>query len=152
RRPRPPARGLARGRWVAGARRADANPGRLLHPVAATSPRRRRTGCNGPETPPQRSPAQNPPVRWSRGHTSGIEDRRSQGDSGGFGGFGMGGGGRGMSIPVGVGGTGGLIILILFIALQVLGSSGGAGALGAALDPYGGQVAEPVGTPDLTNN
>jgi uncharacterized protein len=64
-----------------------------------------------------------------------------------------GGGGGGMSIPVGVGGTGGLIVLILFIALQVLGSSGGStGSIGSALDPYGGQVVEPGGTPDLTNN
>lgn len=84
-------------------------------------------------------------MRWKRGHTGGIEDRRG---AGGLGGFGMGGGG--LPIPVGVGGGGGLIVLLLFLALNVLGGFGGSGP-GAALDPFGGAApAEPdprVGSP-----
>lgn len=87
-------------------------------------------------------------MRWKRGQTGDIIDRRSSG--GGFGGFGMGGGGGGLPIPVGVGGGGGLVILLIFIALQFLG--GGSG-LGSSLDGLGGQGAvEPGGSVDLSNN
>jgi predicted metalloprotease len=88
-------------------------------------------------------------MRWKRGHTSGIEDRRAQG---GFGGFGMGGGG-GMPIPVGVGGGAGVLLLIAFVVLQLLGSgSGGGSTIGSALDPFGGGGAvEPGTSVDLTN-
>ena len=41
-----------------------------------------------------------PPMRWKRGQTGGIEDRRSQAPGGGMGGFGMGGGGGGIPIPI----------------------------------------------------
>src|SRR4051794_18360031 len=93
-------------------------------------------------------------MRWSRGHTGGIEDRRAQGGAGGFGGIGMGGGGGGIPIPVGVGGTGGLILVVIIVVLNLLGGSGGgSGGLGSALDPYGGQAAvDPQATVDLSNN
>jgi uncharacterized protein len=91
-------------------------------------------------------------MRWSRGHTSGIEDRRAEG-GGGFGGMSMGGGGGGIPIPVGVGGTGGLIIVVIIIVLNLLSGSGGGGSLGSGLDPYGGQAAVDPGTSvDLTHN
>jgi predicted metalloprotease len=91
-------------------------------------------------------------MKWQRGHTGGIEDRRAQGGS--YGGFGMGGGGGGMSIPVGVGGSAGVILLVIFVVLQLLGggSSGGGGGLGQALDPYGGGAVEPGTSVDLSNN
>lgn len=90
-------------------------------------------------------------MRWSRGHTGGIEDRRAQGATGGgMGGFGMGGGG--MSLPVGVGGGAGVILLLVVIAINVLG--GGGGSLQSALAPLGGGGAavEPGQSVDLTNN
>ena len=88
-------------------------------------------------------------MRWSRGHTGGIEDRRAQG--GGMGGIGMGGGGGGMAIPVGVGGGAGVILLLVVIAINVLG--GGGSSLAAALDPLGGGGAvEPGQSVDLTND
>jgi hypothetical protein len=91
-------------------------------------------------------------MRWSRGHTSGIEDRRAEG-GGGFGGMSIGGGGGGIPIPVGVGGTGGLIIVVIIIVLNLLSGSGGGGSLGSGLDPYGGQAAVDPGTSvDLTHN
>jgi predicted metalloprotease len=92
-------------------------------------------------------------MRWSRGHTGGIEDRRAEGGmGGGLGGISMGGGGGGIPIPVGVGGTGGLIIVVIIIVLNLLSSSG-SGSLGSALDPMGGQAAvNPGATVDLTNN
>jgi hypothetical protein len=87
-------------------------------------------------------------MRWSRGHTGGIEDRRAQG--GGMGGFGMGTGrGGGMALPVG--GGAGVILLLVVIAINVLG--GGGGNLAAALDPLGGRGAvEPGQSVDLTND
>jgi predicted metalloprotease len=87
-------------------------------------------------------------MRWSRGHTGGIEDRRAQGASGGgMGGLGMGGGG--MALPVG--GGAGVILLLVVIAINVLG--GGGGSLASALDPLGGGGAvEPGQSVDLTNN
>src|SRR5262245_53975207 len=92
-------------------------------------------------------------MRWKRGHTSNIEDRRSQGALGGgsMGGFGMGGGG--IPIPASVGGGGALLIVVAIIVLNLLSSSGGSGGggLGGALDPFGGGAVGPVGTPDLTN-
>ena len=89
-------------------------------------------------------------MRWSRGHTGGIEDRRAQGGGGGLGGFGMGGGGGGMAIPVGVGGGAGVILLLVVIAINVLG--GGSG-LASALDPLaGGGAVEPGQSVDLTND
>jgi predicted metalloprotease len=94
-------------------------------------------------------------MRWSRGHTGGIEDRRADGGLGGFGGMSMGGGGGGIPIPVGVGGTGGLIVLVIIVVLNLLGGSGGgtgSGSIGDALDPYGGQAAAPRESVDLTNN
>ena len=88
-------------------------------------------------------------MRWSRGHTGGIEDRRAQGGAGGMGGFGMGGGG--VSLPVGVGGGAGVILLLVVIAINVLG--GGGGNLASALDPLGGGAAvDPGQSVDLTNN
>jgi hypothetical protein len=94
-------------------------------------------------------------MRWSRGHTAGIEDRRSQGATGGgFGGFG-GGSGGGIPIPMSVGGGGGLLIVIAIIVLNLLssGGSGGGGGLGGVLGQLGGAgVAEPGGTADLSNN
>ncbi len=91
-------------------------------------------------------------MKWQRGHTGGIEDRRAQGgSSGGLGGFPMGGGGGGMSLPVGVGGGAGVIIVIVFIVLQLLG--GGGSSLSSALDPLGGgKAVEPGQSVDLTNN
>lgn len=88
-------------------------------------------------------------MRWKRGHTGGIEDRRARG---GMGGFGMGRGG-GLPIPVGVGGGGGLVILLIVLALNFLGGGGGGGAgPGSALDPFGGGRAVDPGTEvDLTN-
>ena len=91
-------------------------------------------------------------MRWQRGHTGGIEDRR------GMGGGGMGMGGLG-GIPIGVGGGGGLILVLIFLAIQFFGGgltggsggSGGAGG-GGALDPFGGRVTEPGASVDLTNN
>jgi len=89
-------------------------------------------------------------MRWSRGHTGAIEDRRSQGSVGGFG-MGGGGGGMGIPIPVGVGGGAGLLLFIAIVVLNLLGGGGG-GSIGGGLTPLGGQAVEPVGTPDLTNN
>jgi predicted metalloprotease len=95
-------------------------------------------------------------MRWSRGHTGGIDDRRAQGDTAGFGMGGLGGGG-GIPIPVGVGGTGGLILVVIIVVLNLLSSSGsGGGSLGGALNPLGGGAAGPgaeSGAPvDLSNN
>ena len=93
-------------------------------------------------------------MKWSRGHTGGIEDRRAQGGTGGGtgglgGGFGMGGGG--IPLPASLGGTGALIVIVLFVALQLLGGSGG--SLGSGLDGLGGQAAVDPGTSvDLSNN
>ena len=91
-------------------------------------------------------------MRWSRGHTGGIEDRRSQG---GFGGASMGGMG-GIPIPATVGGGGGLLIVVAIIVLNLLSSGGGGGSgggLGSILDQLGGGGAvEPGGTADLSNN
>ncbi len=89
-------------------------------------------------------------MRWSRGHTGGIEDRRAQGGFGGMGGFGMGGGGGGMSVPVGVGGGAGLLLLLAVIVINVLG--GGAASSGVGLDPLGGAAVQPGQSVDLTNN
>ena len=91
-------------------------------------------------------------MRWKRGHTGGIEDRRAQGGLGG-GGFGMGGGS--MPIPVGVGGGAGVILVLIFLALQLFGGgggSGGGGGLGGALSPIGGGAVEPGQSVDLSNN
>jgi uncharacterized protein len=92
-------------------------------------------------------------MRWSRGHTGGIEDRRSQGDTGG----GLGGGMGGIPIPMSVGGGGGLLIVVAIIVLNLLSSSGsggsGAGGLGGVLGQLGGGGAiEPGGSADLSNN
>ena len=91
-------------------------------------------------------------MRWSRGHTSGIEDRRSQGATGGTFGGGMGG----IPIPMSVGGGGGLLIVVAIIVLNLLssgGSGGGGGGLGGVLGQLGGAgAAEPGGTADLSNN
>jgi predicted metalloprotease len=87
-------------------------------------------------------------MRWKRGQTAGIEDRRSQG---GMGGFGMGGGGGGIPIPIpaGVGGGGALIILLIVLALQFFGGGGGTGGLGGLTGQSG---AEPGSSVDLSNN
>ncbi|HEY3336549.1 MAG TPA: neutral zinc metallopeptidase [Candidatus Limnocylindrales bacterium] len=85
-------------------------------------------------------------MRWSRGRTAGIEDRRAQGSSGGFG---MGGMGGGIPIPAGLGG-GGIVIFLIFLALQFFG---GGGSIGSSLDGLGGQPAvDPGSSVDLTNN
>ena len=90
-------------------------------------------------------------MRWSRGHTGSIEDRRSQGGGGG----GLGGGMSGIPIPASVGGGGALLIVVAIIVLNLLSSSGGgsgSGGLGGILDGLGGGAVGPVGTPDLTND
>lgn len=91
-------------------------------------------------------------MRWKRGHTGGIEDRRAQGGlRGGFGMGGMGGGG-GIPLPASLGGGGAIIVLLIVIAIQVLGGGGG-GNLGSSLDGIGGQPAVDPGTNvDLSNN
>jgi len=92
-------------------------------------------------------------MRWKRGQTTGIEDRRSQG---GMGGFGMGGGGGGIPIPIpaGVGGGGALVILLIVLALQFFGGGGGGGGGGTGgLGGLTGQSgAEPGASVDLSNN
>jgi predicted metalloprotease len=90
-------------------------------------------------------------VRWKRGHTGGIEDRRAQGGTAG--GFGMGGvrGGGGIPLPASLGGGGAIVVIVIFIALQLLG--GGSGSLGSSLDGIGGQAAVDPGTSvDLSND
>jgi uncharacterized protein len=91
-------------------------------------------------------------MRWKRGQTAGIEDRRSQGGMGGFGMGGMGGGGGiPIPIPAGLGGGGALLIVLLFLALQIFG--GGGGSTSSGLDGIGGQPAVDPGTSvDLSNN
>ena len=84
-------------------------------------------------------------MRWKRGHTGGIEDRRGAGGArmGGLGG-----------LPIGIGGGGGIIVLIIIIAMQLFGGGigGGSGTPGSALDPFGGAApAGPAGSVDLTN-
>jgi len=91
-------------------------------------------------------------MRWKRGQTAGIEDRRSQGGMGGFGMGGMGGGGMGIPIPAGVGGGGALVIVLLFLAIQFFGGGGGA-STSSGLDGIGGQPAvDPGSSVDLSNN
>jgi predicted metalloprotease len=86
-------------------------------------------------------------MRWSRGQTGDIEDRRAQGSTGGFG---MGGMGGGIPIPAGVGGGGAIIIVLIFLALQFFG---GGSTGGSSLDGLGGQAAVDPGTSvDLSNN
>jgi uncharacterized protein len=96
-------------------------------------------------------------MRWKRGHTGGIEDRRGQGGLGG--GFGMGGGGGGMGLPIPAGlGGGGIIVVLIFLALQFFGGGGfgggggGGGGLGSSLEGIGGQAVEPGTNVDLSNN
>jgi uncharacterized protein len=96
----------------------------------------------------QHAVVQDRAMRWKRGQTTGIEDRRSQGGMGGFGMGGMGGGG-GIPIPAGVGGGGALVILVIFLALQFLGGGGSTGGLGGLTGQSG---AEPGGSADLSNN
>src|SRR5690349_23530389 len=92
-------------------------------------------------------------MRWKRGQTAGIEDRRSQGDTGGFGMGGMGGGGGiPIPIPAGVGGGGALIILLIFLALQFFGGGlSGGGSSSSGLDGMGPAV-DPGDSVDLSNN
>src|SRR3954447_7197315 len=94
-------------------------------------------------------------MRWKRGQTAGIEDRRAQGGMGGFGMGGMGGGGGGMGIPIPavIGGGGALIIVVIYIALQLLGGGSGGGGLGSSLNGLGGEPAvDPGASVDLSNN
>jgi predicted metalloprotease len=91
-----------------------------------------------------------PAMRWKRGQTAGIEDRRSQGGMGGFGMGGMGGGG-GIPIPAGVGGGGALIVLLIFLALQFFGGGGTSTSSGNGLDGIGPAV-DPGASVDLSNN
>ncbi len=87
-------------------------------------------------------------MRWQRGQTGGIEDRRAQGSTGG--GLGMGGGGMGIPIPAGVGGGGAIVIVLIFLAIQFFG---GGGSLASGLNGVGGQQAvDPGASVDLTNN
>jgi uncharacterized protein len=91
-------------------------------------------------------------MRWQRGQTADIEDRRAQGPTGG--GFSMGGlgGGGGMPIPIpaGLGGGGVLIVVLIFLALQFFG---GGSSTGSSLDGLGGQTGVQPGTSvDLSNN
>jgi len=90
-------------------------------------------------------------MRWQRGQTADIEDRRAQGSTGGFsmGGLG-GGGGLPIPIPAGLGGGGVLIVVLIFLALQFFG---GGGSTGSSLDGLGGQTGVQPGTSvDLSNN
>ena len=90
-------------------------------------------------------------MRWQRGQTADIEDRRAQGPTGGFsmGGLG-GGGGLPIPIPAGLGGGGVLIVVLIFLALQFFG---GGGSTGSSLDGLGGQTGVQPGTSvDLSNN
>ena len=90
-------------------------------------------------------------MRWQRGQTADIEDRRAQGPTGGFsmGGLG-GGGGIPIPIPAGLGGGGVLIVVLIFLALQFFG---GGGSTGSSLDGLGGQTGVQPGTSvDLSNN
>jgi hypothetical protein len=89
-------------------------------------------------------------MRWKRGHTGGIEDRRAQGGTGGFGMGGLGSGG-GIPIPAGLGGGGILVVLILVIALQFLGG-GSSGGIGTGLEGLTGGAGQPAGSVDLTND
>jgi uncharacterized protein len=86
-------------------------------------------------------------MRWQRGHTGGIEDRRAQG--GGIGG-GLGSGlGGGIPIPAGIGGGAGLLIVVAIIVINLLGS--GSGSLATALTPLGGGAVQPGQSVDLNN-
>jgi predicted metalloprotease len=92
-------------------------------------------------------------MRWKRGHTGGIEDRRGQGGFGGsMGGLGGSiGRGGGIPVPVGIGGGGALLFVVVIVIVMLAG--GGGSSLGTALDPLGGQpVAEPGQDVDLTDN
>ena len=89
-------------------------------------------------------------MRWKRGHTGGIEDRRAQGGTGGFGMGGLGSGG-GIPIPAGLGGGGILVVVILVIALQLVGG-GGAGTIGTGLEGLAGGAGQPAHSVDLTND
>ena len=70
-----------------------------------------------------------------RAGEGGVIDRRAEGPTGGGAGFG------GFPIPMGKGGIGigGLVVLLLlvFVLPRCLGSDGGLGELGGALDPFG---------------
>ena len=82
-------------------------------------------------------------MRWKRGHTSGIEDRRAQGGSGGFSMAGRGAGGGGIPLPAGLGGGGILVVLILVFAMQFLGG-GSSGSIGTGLDGLSGAANQPT--------
>jgi predicted metalloprotease len=88
-------------------------------------------------------------MRWKRGHTGGIEDRRAQG--GGTGGSLGGLGGGGVALPAGLGGGGILLVLLVVVALNLLGGSG-SGSLGSGLNGLGGGAAQPAASVDLSNN
>ena len=90
-------------------------------------------------------------MRWKRGHTGGIEDRRAQGGTGGLGMGGLGSGGGGIPIPAGLGGGGILVVVILVIALQLVGG-GGAGTIGTGLEGLAGGAGQPAHSVDLTND
>jgi len=88
-------------------------------------------------------------MKWKRGHTGSIEDRRAQGATGASGGFGGLGGGS-LPIPASVGGGAGIVVVLIILAVVFLG--GGGGGLSTALDPLGGgQAVEPGQSVDLTN-
>src|SRR5688572_28512591 len=87
-------------------------------------------------------------MRWKRGQTADIEDRRAQGPTGG--GFGMGGMGGGIPITAGEGGGGALVIVLIFLALQFFG--GGGGSTGSSLDGIAGQAVDPGTSVDLSND
>jgi uncharacterized protein len=90
-------------------------------------------------------------MRWQRGHTGGIEDRRGESGGGGFGGLGgsLGGRGGGMAIPAGLGGGALVIVVIVYIVISVVGG----GNIGSQLGGLGvqGQNEGPLPSVDLSN-
>ena len=88
-------------------------------------------------------------MRWRRGHTSNIEDRRTQGWHGRV----RHGRGRRRSIPIpAVGGGGGALIVVPIIVINLLVCGGGGGTGSVSTGSAGGGAVEPVSSADLSNN
>ena len=84
-----------------------------------------------------------------RAGEGGVIDRRAEGPTGGGAGFG------GLPIPMGKGGIGigGLVVLLLlvFVLPRCLGSDGGFGDLGGALDPFGADAGAGQGSTQVVD-